>query len=154
MARPHQFFFVCPYQTLVDKEPLIKRLSPHETEIFHIKPANPGRPQYIGSDLHFSCGFEVQSFEWGSSYINLSLKNDYDKSGNIFLYLPEPENNSKSLDDIAASVNGEVSRVEVIARPAISNGKTKKCKLGRVVKIQVSITGSQAAADGQVKISW
>eukprot|EP00956_Cyclotella_meneghiniana_P044577 scaffold324189_cov86-Cyclotella_meneghiniana.AAC.1 len=139
-----------PHQTLVDKEPLIKRLLPHETEIFHIKPANPTRPQYIGSDLHFSCGFEVKSFEWGSSYVNILLKNDYEKFGSVFLYVP----GDKSLDNITASVNGESNEVHVVARPAISNGKSDGGFVGRIIKVGVSIAGTGTDSDGRIEISW
>ena len=135
------------FQTLVDKDPLIKRLLPHETEIFHIKPANPTRPQYIGSDLHFSCGFEVKSFEWGSSLVNLSLKNNYEKSGFVFLFIPGDKN-------INASVNGESSEVQVVARPAISNGKSDGGLAGRIVKIGVTIAGTGTDSDGRIEISW
>lgn len=141
-------------QTLVEKDPLIKKLSPHETEIFHIKPANPTRPQYIGSDLHFSCGFEVQSFEWCSSHIDLTFKNEYDKTGSVFLYIPEPGSSGKTLDNLSALTNGEASRVDVVARPAIHNNKTKNFHAGVVVKIRVHCDGSQNIVGGQVKITW
>lgn len=138
----------------MDKDPLIKRLAPHETEIFHIKPANPTRPQYIGSDLHFSCGFEVHSFEWGSSFVKISLKNDYEKSGSVFIYIPESASAGKSLDDMYATVNGEASRAEVVARPAINNDKSKDNHPGRVVKIRVYTNGGQEETDGKIEISW
>lgn len=135
-------------QTLDNKDPLIKRLAPHETEIFHIKPANPTRPQYIGSDLHFSCGFEVNFFEWDDSSVKLSLKNDYEKSGSVFLYLPESDN------QIAATVNGQSSQVEIVAKPAIHNDKSNECNVGRIVKVKVHIAGSQTDSDGKIEISW
>jgi len=150
---PSLFFFV-KLKTLLDKDPLIKRLAPHETEIFHFKPANPTRPQYIGSDLHFSCGFEVQSFEWGSSFINISLKNEYEKSGSIFLFIPETDGNRNALDSIDATVNGEAIGVEVVARPIINDGKTKNSRAGRVIKVRVNIAGLKEQSDGKIEISW
>ena len=41
---------------------LSKKLKAHETEIFHLRAVTPDVPQYIGSDIHFSCGQEVQTF--------------------------------------------------------------------------------------------
>jgi hypothetical protein len=84
-------------KTLVDNSPLIKKLTPHETEIFHIKPADPTRPQYIGSNLHFSCGFEVATFDWGDHHVKVCLKNDYKKKGAVYVHVYLPE--SKGLDN-------------------------------------------------------
>ena len=143
-------FFLLLFQTLLDNDPLIKRLAPHETEIFHIKPANPSRPQYIGSDLHFSCGFEVLSFQCGPKYVNLSLKNNYKKSGSVFIFIPQ----SGSDDSIAAQVNGKSGVVEIVARPAINNGKSESSYTGTVIKVKVQITGARTEPDGEIKISW
>ncbi|KAL7550061.1 hypothetical protein ACHAWF_013296 [Thalassiosira exigua] len=133
-----------PHQTLVENNPLRKQLEPHETEIFHIKPANPTRPQYIGSDLHFSCGFEVKSFDWGDRHVNIALKNDYKKEGSIFVYLPE----RKGLDKADVAVNGNPGIVEIVARPSIGDGHD-----GRVMRIHVEMQGS-ATDDGIITIRW
>jgi hypothetical protein len=66
-------------QTLEGNNPLIKKIKPHATEIFHIMPAEPSRAQYIGSDLHFSCGFKANSFDWSNRHVKICLKNDYKK---------------------------------------------------------------------------
>ncbi|KAL7540605.1 hypothetical protein ACHAXR_010246 [Thalassiosira sp. AJA248-18] len=134
-----------PHQTLVDNNPLIKKLKPHETEIFHLKAAEPTRPQYIGSDLHFSCGFEVASFDWSvRDHVRVCLKNDYKRKGSIFVYLPE----SKGLDKAAITVNGAPAQVEIVARPSFGDG----CE-GRVIRVDVTIEGSGVKGDGVVLIS-
>jgi len=132
-------------KTLVDNKPLIKKLKSHESEILHIKPANPTRPQYIGSDLHFSCGFEVKSFDWGDNHVSVHLKNDYKKKGSIFVYLSE----SKGLDKAAVTVNSKHVYFEVVARPSIG----KNCD-GRVLRVKTEIEGTGVESDGLVSIRW
>ena len=133
-------------QTLVDNNPLIKKLKPHETEIFHIKPADPTRPQYIGSNLHFSCGFEVQTFDWSGNHVEVCLKNDYKKKGSIYVYLPE----SKGLDNATVAVNGKPGQVDIVARPTIGEDNN-----GRVVQVSIEIQGIGGAdGDGEVSIRW
>jgi len=127
-----------PHQSLVDNSPLIKKLKPHETEILHIKPADPTRPQYIGSNLHFSCGFEVESFDWSANHFSVCLKNDYEKKGSIFVYIPEPD----------FTATGKAGHVEIVARPSIGDN----CN-GIVLRVDVEIQGS-GDEDGLVVIHW
>jgi len=134
-----------PHQTLVDNNPLIKKLKPHETEIFHIKPAEPTRPQYIGSNLHFSCGFEVKSFDWSAHRVTVCLKNDYKKKGSIFVYIPE----SEGLNEAAATANGKTGHVEIVARPSIGENYE-----GRVLRVYIEIEGSGDPDDGLASIHW
>ncbi|KAL3798082.1 hypothetical protein ACHAW5_010295 [Stephanodiscus triporus] len=131
-----------PHRTLEDNDPLIKKLKPHATEIFHIKPAEPSRAQYIGSDLHFSCGFEVDSFDWSDRHVKICLKNDYKKRGSIFLYVPECD----GLNSAAVTVSGKPGRVEIVARPIMG----ENCG-GRVLRVNV---GTGENADGVVSILW
>lgn len=141
---------------MVDNNPLIKKLAPHETEIFHIKPANPTRPQYIGSDLHFSCGFEVRSFVFGEGHVSICLKNDYEKKGSIYLYLPGSD---ESLNTVAVTANGKPGTAAVVAKPNIgvhtegSNQPTHFYQ-GRVLQVRVSIEASGAENDGKVSFTW
>lgn len=135
------------HQALSDNSPLIKKLEPHETEIFHIKPAQPNRPQYIGSDLHFSCGFEVDLFDWSNNSVKVQLKNDYKKKGSIFVYIPE----SKGLDrSVVVKVNdNETGNYDTVARPSMGDN----CA-GRVLRVYIEIEGSGAKNDGFVFIKW
>ncbi len=119
-------------------------LRPHETEIFHIKPADPQRPQYIGSDLHFSCGFEVDTFDWSSHHVKVSLKNDFHKEGSVFLYIPE----SEKLNNAIVKVNGNPGVFEISARPSMGEIG------GRVIRVYVEIEGSNDIVDGIVSIRW
>ncbi len=151
------FVFRLELKTLVCNHPLVKMLAPHETEIFHIKPANPTRPQYIGSDLHFSCGFEVRNFEWSERIVKIQLKNDYEKKGSIFVFLPGGSVvDEGKLRKCSISVNGEVTTDwHVIANPKIgmhSEGSHEPTHYyyGKVIKVQVSIAGSGEDGDGIV----
>jgi len=150
-----------PHQALVGNDPLVKKLAPHETEIFHIKPANPTRPQYIGSDLHFSCGFEVQNFEWSERSVKIELKNEYEKKGSIFVYLPGGRGDGeKKLENLSITVNGTVTPDWcVIAKPKIgvhSAGSPKPTHYyhGNIVKVQVSVAGSSGDGDGIVHFNF
>lgn len=96
----------------------------------------------------------MQAFAWGNGYVNLALKNEYEKSGSVFLYIPESDNKGKSLDDITASVNGEASKVEVVAKPTINNSQLNQSQSGRVVKINVHIAGTQTESDGKIELLW
>jgi hypothetical protein len=51
---------------------------PHCAKLLAIRPLLADRPQYVGSDIHFSCGLEVTKFEWtetpgGAVSINLDI---------------------------------------------------------------------------------
>merc|ERR1712194_184601 len=133
-----------PHQTLVEDQPLIKKLRPHATEIFHIKPATPARPQYIGSNLHFSCGFEVERFEWSERHVSVRLKNTHKKTGFVVLYLPERH----ELDAAVVAVNDEPGSFEIVARPSIGGIQ------GRVIRVHTEIEGSGIKSDGLVSIRW
>jgi len=131
-----------PHRTLEENDPLIKKLKPHATEIFHIKPAEPTRPQYIGSDLHFSCGYEVNSFDWSDRSVKISLKNDYKKDGSVVVYVPE----SDGLNRAAVTVNGKPGKFDVVAKTPM--GKNRG---GSVLRVYVS-TG--IIDEGVVSIHW
>ena len=130
-----------PHETLVDNSPLVKKLESHQTEIFHIKPADPTSCQYIGSDLHFSCGFEVASFEAEEKRVLIQLKTNYAKKGSVYLFLP-----GKNFDNATVEVNGVAGLMEIIARPTIAEHK------GLVVRIPVVIKGTGKENDGVVSI--
>lgn len=132
------------HQILASNNPLIKKLKPHESEILHIKPADPSRPQYIGSDLHFSCGFEVLSFRWSDRQVIIQLKNEYKRKGSIFIYLP----GEKVLENSTATVNGKSVAKEIVARPSIGSSP------GSVLRVDVQIEGSRGESDGLVSITW
>jgi hypothetical protein len=135
---------LCSTQTLMENSPLIKKLRPHATDIFHIKPANPARPQYIGSNLHFSCGFEVARFEWSGRHVSVRLKHTHKKTGFVVVYLPE----RKGLDAAVVAVNDKAGSFEIVARPSIGGIH------GRVLRVHAEIEGSGVESDGLVSIRW
>lgn len=131
------------HQALVDNSPLVKKLESHQTEIFHIKPADPTSCQYIGSDLHFSCGFEVASFDAKEKSVLVHFKNSYTKKGYVYLYLPDGRN----FDGATVIVNGAPGQMDIIARPTLGEHK------GMVVRVPVVIKGTGEEHDGVVSIS-
>ncbi|KAK1743772.1 alpha-galactosidase [Skeletonema marinoi] len=109
-----------PHETLVDNSPLVKKLD------------DPTSCQYIGSDLHFSCGFEVSSFVAGEKRVLIELKNNYAKKGSVYLYLPV----GKKFDNATVEVNGAEGSMEIIARPTLGGNE------GVVVRVPVVIKGT------------
>ena len=135
-----------PHGTLLDGSPLMTTLRPHATEILHVKPVDPSRPQYVGSDLHFSCGFEVKTFEWSDKSVRVILKNDYKKCGSVYLFLPE----RVGIDRASVHVCGRPSRFETVARPSIGPDAHQ----GRVIRVGVEIVANGEEDDGEVSIKW
>lgn len=75
----------------------------------------------------------------------MRLKNDYQKKGSIYIYIPESEGVNKA----AVNVNGKQSSFELVAKPSIGeNGD------GSVVRVRVEIEGTKGDDDGSVSIRW
>ncbi len=128
---------------------LTRWLGPHETEIFHIRPVTPKLPQYIGSDLHYSCGHEVRRFEATANLVKLSLRTEYNRRGYVFLFVPTANSNN-----IEVVVRGEPGMWNVVGNtPAVSSSSPTSC-LGRVIRIMVVIHGDGSKRDGQVLVKF
>jgi hypothetical protein len=114
----------------VSRQTLSKRLGPHETEIFHIKSVNPGSAQYIGSSLHYSCGYEVKSFSCSSSSATVQIRKEALRSGFIYVFVPS------SGDGVSATLDGRAASVEVETRLTFeeTSGSNRK---GTVFKVQI-----------------
>mmetsp|Transcript_25914 Transcript_25914/g.30103 ORF Transcript_25914/g.30103 Transcript_25914/m.30103 type:complete len:1534 (+) Transcript_25914:234-4835(+) len=116
-----------------------KRLGPRETEIFHVKPVQAHFPQYIGSELHFTCGYEVQSMSVTERSIKLQFKNDSKRSGFVYLYVPTFDNK------IHMTINGKATRAEVVTRtPQFS--QSYAIYGGQVIRVFVVIVGSNSSS--------
>jgi len=132
-----------PKKQIDNKWTLSKMLDPHETEVFHVKPVKD-EPQYIGSDIHFTCGYEVRHFKTnGLNELELAFKSEWRRSGYAFLFIPS----SKNL--IRATVNGRSGNFDVIAKPSLGEGKS-----GRVVRVWVTIRGDGKDEDGIVVLKF
>lgn len=122
-----------------------KKLGPHESEIFHVKPVSFNCGQYIGSELHFTCGYEVVEFSSTGVSIDLQLRNDLKRSGFVYLYLPRYSTSMK------VTMSGMAARVEVVSRtPKI--GHNNVFYGGQVIRVWVVINGNKAANDGHVTV--
>jgi alpha-galactosidase len=131
---------------------LSRRLAPHETEIYHIKPVTAERPQYIGSDLHFSCGQEVLSFvvREDTACVELQLNPAYHRVGHVFLYLPRI-----STERVRVTVNGNQpgSWTAVGNTPKVcTNGSPRL--VGRVICIPVAVQAEGSPHDGQIQVQY
>jgi hypothetical protein len=128
---------------------LSKKLKAHETEIFHLRAVTPNVPQYIGSDIHFSCGQEVQTFVAKRNRVNISLKSYHSRKGHIFLYIPRHD-----VSDIVASANGKRTPFRVIANtPGPNVGRGRSC-IGRIISIPVEVRGDGSKMDGLVELTF
>ena len=133
-----------PKKQIDNKWTLSKMLDPHETEVFHVKPVKD-EPQYIGSDIHFTCGFEVRYFKTdGCNQVEVAFKSEWRRSGYAFLFIP-----SSSKGPIRASVNGRSGNFDVIAEPSLGDSK-----LGRVVRVWITIRGDGKNEDGIVVLKF
>ena len=120
-----------------------KKLGPHESEIFHVKPVSLNKGQYIGSELHFTCGYEVVEFNSTSTTIDLQLRYDSKRSGFIYLYIPCYTN------AMTVTTSGMAARGEVVFRtPKIGHNNTFYG--GQVVRVWVVINGNGTEDDGRV----
>ena len=97
--------------------------------------------------MHFSCGFEVDTFDCSDNSVKVKLKNGYKKKGSIFLYIPE----SKGLDiSVVVKVNdNKPGNYDTVAKPSMGDNRA-----GRVLRAYIEIEGSGAKNDGLVSINW
>lgn len=129
---------------------LSKKMKAHETEIFHLKAVITEHPQYIGSTIHFSCGFEVKKFKYTMNTVSLRLKNSYRRSGYVFIYIPGHHNNEITATEITEGENGKetksISPQVVFTLPAFSpkEGEVDAANsMGKIVKIPISMDGQE-----------
>lgn len=144
------------YETLT----LSKRLLAHETEIFHIKPVSSLKlPQYIGSDLHFSCGYEVKSFSATSTEATLCLKNNWSRTGSVFVFVPRTNVDTGGVVVVKVSgvpVQRKYGGWEVVANTPgrQGNDNNRTVCVGRIVRIWVVVHGDESMHDGVVSIQF
>uniref|UniRef100_A0A7S0CG02 Uncharacterized protein n=1 Tax=Proboscia inermis TaxID=420281 RepID=A0A7S0CG02_9STRA len=128
-----------PAKSFHDEQILSKNLSPHETELFHIKPVSINCPQYVGSSLHFTCGMEVESFEWTMGDCNddvlghvgcsvlIQLKTNYSRSGDIYVYLPRyTRRHLQKNNSLGITVNGKHGEASFIAHIPFKTNELKR----------------------------
>ena len=127
------------------------RLLSHETEIFIFKPIMKNQPQYIGSTFHFTCGFEIESFRYNTNTIWIHLKNEWKRSGWVYLFLPGSNNvhahivsereKSKKLLDLELVT--KLPHIESNFKDGHIHDITQTKYLGRVMKFPISMQGQQ-----------
>jgi hypothetical protein len=128
-----------------------KMLAPHATEIFHIKPVTPDWPQYIGSDLHFSCGQELLSFVPSRHALRMCLATDYKRSGCVFVFIPRINTDT----NVKVTVAGVPGRWTTIANTPKTNGNGgASTLLGRVISIVVQVNADGSPHDGIIEMDF
>jgi hypothetical protein len=129
--------------------PISQRLLSHETEIFLIRKVTPGIPQYVGSDLHFSCGHEVLSFDASERHcVKIELKTELSRVGHVFLFVP-----TLDTSHIQVSVAGKPSRWSVVGNvPDKEDGASHSC--GRIVRAFVVVHSDGSDGDGKIIVNY
>jgi hypothetical protein len=128
--------------------PITRRLLAHETEIFHIRKVTPGSAQYVGSDLHFSCGHEVLSFDDSKkNCVKIALKTELSRVGHIFLFIPIVDTSH-----VQTYVAGSPSRWSVIGNVPDEDG-SPHC-IGRIIRVMVVVHSDMSERDGEVEVKY
>jgi hypothetical protein len=135
---------------------LRRNLAPHETEIFHIRPVTPGVPQFVGSDLHFSCGHEIVSFAThlnsDTRKVKIQLKTNLNRVGHIFLFVPTVDTRHVQVT-VGGKSPGRWSTVGNVPSPRGATIGSFQC-IGRVLRIMVVVHGDGSDKDGLVEIDF
>lgn len=122
-----------------------KKLGPHESEIFHMKPVSHSHLQFVGSELHFTCGYEVEYFSSSEKMITMQFKNETKRSGFAYFYIP------RCTEDINVKMGGMTVKAEVVTKlPKIQ--RNTETYGGQIIRVWVSIHGSNSKHDGEVSL--
>jgi hypothetical protein len=126
---------------------LRKLMQVHETEIFHIKPVNPSMPEYLGSAIHFSCGYEVSSVEKTADQMAIQLRKTFYRLGHVYLYIPRPK-----VDEIDLLVGGKTATFEAFGNTP--DAENPQRLIGRVIRFNVIVRGDGSPNDGEIVVKF
>jgi alpha-galactosidase len=98
-------------------QPLKRSLLAHASRLWALRRAAPGRPQYLGSDLHISQGLEVVDWRATKKNVSLRLERPGDERGQVVLSLPMPPRHAQVNGASSAwqTLGGDVYTFEVQA---------------------------------------
>jgi len=133
-----------------DHYPISRNFLPHETEIFHIRKVIPSEPQYIGSDLHFSCGHEVLLFDRSSekNNVRIYLKTELKRVGHVFLFIPRVDTSH-----VRVTLAGKPTPWSIICNvPDEDSSSYHSC--GRIIKIIVVVQADKSNNDGEITVNY
>jgi Melibiase len=137
-----------PSESSNSSHPISRRLQSHDTEIFHIRKVIPGKPQYVGSDLHFSCGHEVLNFDaTEQNRVTICLKTELARVGHIFLFIPVVDTSH-----VQCFMAGTPCRWSVFGNVPDEDGTARCC--GRIIRVMVIIHADKSERDGQVAVEF
>lgn len=123
---------------------------PHQSEIFHVKAVTPQIPQYVGGDIHFTCGYEVAEFRTDvRGEVFLRMKTYAAREGFVFLYLPTGDD-GKVGNGIRVMTNGRTTKTAVVGRVPLSSSTSLYA--GVVVRVLVEIRADGTKGDGTVTV--
>lgn len=73
-----------------DGELVLPAIPPHGVSLLALREILPGKPQYLGSDLHVSQGLEVASWDISEKELHFRLERPGKTEGKIITSLPQP----------------------------------------------------------------
>ena len=131
--------------------PISRNFLPHETEIFHIRKVTASKPQYIGSDLHFSCGHEVFSFDVSpqENNVKILLKTELNRAGNVFVFIPRVD-----VSHLRVTVTGKPTRWSVICTVPDEDSCSSTHSCGRIIRIAVIVQADGSTNDGEIMVYY
>mmetsp|Transcript_25542 Transcript_25542/g.70311 ORF Transcript_25542/g.70311 Transcript_25542/m.70311 type:complete len:1113 (+) Transcript_25542:108-3446(+) len=139
-----------------DPYPITKYLLAHETEIFHIRKVTPTKPQYIGSDIHFSCGHEVLSFDVSppsssaSNRVTICLKTELKRTGHVYLFVPVVD-----ASHVKVTMAGKATSWSAICNvPDDQENQLVSHCCGRIVRIMVVVHADGSERDGEIVVDY
>jgi hypothetical protein len=126
---------------------ITKTLRAHESEILHIRKVTPNMPQYIGSTIHFSCGYELLSFKATDHSVRLLLQSHYQRHGDLYVYVPRV-----NVEEVVHVQVNNCQRSPWSIAGSVPSGPHSGGKvIGRILKIPISI---ECPTDGEVQIDF
>ena len=134
--------------------PISRNFLAHETEIFHIRKVSPSKPQYVGSDLHFSCGHEVLSFDVSAeenNNVRIHLKTELKRVGHVFLFIPRV-----NTSHVRVTMAGKPTPWAVICNVPNENGPSSSSTYccGRIIRIMVAVHADKSKNDGEIVVDY
>ena len=126
---------------------LRRLLQVHETEIFHLKSVDPTLPEYLGSSIHFSGGYEVNKIEKSKEQVYILFRNTFYRLGSVYLFIPRV-----MVDHVEVESAGKAITFETVGNTP--DARNQNTIVGRVIRVQVIVRGDGSLKDGELIVKF
>ncbi|KAI2489266.1 Melibiase [Fragilaria crotonensis] len=126
---------------------LRKLLQVHETELFHLKSVDPKLPEYLGSTIHFSGGYEVSKIEKSKDQIYVQFRKTLYRLGYVYIFIPKVK-----LDTVEVTAAGAKVAFETVGNTPDARNQT--AVVGRVIRFEVIVRGDGSLQDGEFVVRF